>query len=183
VTPEAKREAMEAGADCFLAKPIEALRLLDEVRVLGAHSAEEGSRRIQAIVPAKPAPAPEQAAVVNLDTLKHLEELGSSPSFVEKLVGVFLADGGSLLERLEQALAARNYAEIRAILHAIKGSSASIGTDRLTRVCTAFGAHSDAELRLKAPALLRSLSDEFIEARGALERHLEQRRKSTGSAG
>ena len=35
----------------------------------------------------------------------------------------------------------------------MKGSSASIGTDRLTQLCGSLGKLSDAELRLQAPAL------------------------------
>src|SRR6185503_15004284 len=34
VTPEAKRECLEAGADAFLSKPIEAARLLEELQKL-----------------------------------------------------------------------------------------------------------------------------------------------------
>src|SRR5688572_21018122 len=40
VTPEAKREALEAGADTFLSKPIEALRLLDEIQRLAGSKPE-----------------------------------------------------------------------------------------------------------------------------------------------
>ena len=43
----------------------------------------------------------------------------------------------------------------------MKGSSASMGTDRLTATCSSLGSLSDAELRLQAPALLRTLSEEL----------------------
>jgi hypothetical protein len=62
----------------------------------------------------------------------------------------------------------------------MKGSSASMGTDKLTELCAALGRLSDAELRLQAPALLRSLSDELAAARGELERYLRDRQQSTG---
>jgi two-component system, sensor histidine kinase RpfC len=180
VTPEAKREALEAGADAFLGKPIEALRLLDEVHVLGTR--QEEPRRPETFVASRPArPAAAAAlAVVNTETLGHLEELGSSAAFVEKLIGVFLADNTVLIGRVEQALAGRNYPELRSLLHAMKGSSASMGTDRLTRVCATVGSLSDAELRLQAPALLRSLTEELGAARAALERYLQDKRQSSG---
>ena len=38
-----------------------------------------------------------------------------------------------ILERIEQVLAGRDYHEFRSLVHAMKGSSASMGTDRLTR--------------------------------------------------
>jgi two-component system sensor histidine kinase RpfC len=176
-TPEAKKEALEAGADAFLSKPIEAMRLLDEIQRLA------GAKPAAATAPAalfgRPAPAA-APAVVNAETLGHLEELGSSLAFVEKLIRVFVADSAAIMERIEKVLAARDYHEFRSLVHAMKGSSASMGTDRLTRTCGAFGSLSDGELRLQAPALLRTLSEEFGAARSQLEGYLLERRKSAG---
>jgi two-component system sensor histidine kinase RpfC len=179
VTPEAKREALEAGADSFLAKPIEALRLLDEIQRLAAAKPEAARALASAAVLQRPAipPAP---AVVNAETLGHLEELGSSLAFVEKLIRVFLSDSSAILERIEKVLAGRDYHEFRSLVHAMKGSSASMGTDRLTRTCNGLGSLSDAELRLQAPALLRTLGEEVAAARTQLERYLLERRKSAG---
>lgn len=176
-TPEAKKEALEAGADAFLSKPVEAMRLLDEMQRLAAAKPAAGAAPATLLARPSAVPAP---AVVNAETLGHLEELGSSLAFVEKLIRVFLADSAAIMERVEKVLAARDYHEFRSLVHAIKGSSASMGTDRLTRTCGTFGSLSDAELRLQAPALLRTLSDEFGAARSQLERYLLERRKSAG---
>ena len=176
-TPEAKREALEAGADAFLSKPIEAMRLLDEIqRLAGAKPAVASAPATLLTRPAAAA-AP---AVVNAETLGHLEELGSSLVFVEKLIRVFLSDAATIMERIEKVLAARDYHEFRSLVHAMKGSAASMGTDRLTRTCSSLGSLSDSELRLQAPALLRTLSDELGAARSQLERYLLERRKSAG---
>jgi two-component system, sensor histidine kinase RpfC len=177
VTPEAKREALEAGADAFLSKPIEALRLLDEIQRLAGQPAAARKAEAPAALPRAAAAAP---AVVNAETLGHLEELGSSLAFVERLIRVYLSDASGILERIEKALAARSYHEFRSLMHAMKGSSASMGTDRLTRTCSSLGDLSDAELRLQAPALLRTLSDEVAAARTQLERYLQERRQSAG---
>jgi two-component system, sensor histidine kinase RpfC len=177
VTPEAKREAMQAGADAFLGKPIEAIRLLEQIQALCVPRAE--------IAEAEPVAAPMAAvagrgpAVVNRETLGQLEELGSSPAFVEKLIGVFVADSDGLLERVERSLSARNAHEFRGALHAIKGSSASMGTDRLTAMCSALGRLSDAELRLQSTGIVRSLRGEVDAARAELEHYLKQRRSSS----
>jgi len=180
-TPVAKREALEAGADAFLPKPIEAIRLLEEIHTLCPAPtvemrAEPRRATLAAIGPRTEAPA--DAAVVNTETLEHLSELGSSRAFVEKLVDVFLADNAVLLERVEQALAARRYTEFRSLMHAAKGSSASMGTDRLTRLCDALGKLSDRELRLQAPSLLRSISEEFSAASTQLERYVREKQSS-----
>ena len=181
VTPEAKHEAFEAGADAFLPKPIEAIRLLEEIQNTVA-ATQPAERRIEPAVkalPPRPAPAGEPE-VVNRQTLGYLEELGTSAAFLEKLVGVFAADNASLLSRMEQALAGRNYSEFRAHLHALKGSAASMGADRLTHVCGVLGQHSDAQMRLQGPALLRGLSEELSVAGEALDRYLGERRRSSG---
>ncbi|MGQ0544109.1 MAG: ATP-binding protein [Betaproteobacteria bacterium] len=175
VTTEVKREALEAGADAFLGKPIEALRLLDEVQALCAAVAEPAGKAEPMGARATP---PHDAAVINTETLGHLEELGSSPAFVERLVGVFLADSTALLGRIERALAGRDCAEFRALLHAMKGSSASMGADRLTRICGTFGKLSDGEVRLQSPGLLRALSEELSAARAEMEQYVSSRRKS-----
>jgi HPt (histidine-containing phosphotransfer) domain-containing protein len=70
--------------------------------------------------------------------------------------------------------------EFRSLLHAMKGSSASMGTDRLTALCGNLGRLSDSELRLQATGLLRSVTEEFEAARGELERYLRERKRSTG---
>jgi HPt (histidine-containing phosphotransfer) domain-containing protein len=99
---------------------------------------------------------------------------------VEKLVRVFIADNTVLAHRVEQAIAARNHHEVRLHLHAIKGSAASMGTERLTRLCATMGALTDAEMRLQAPGLTRSLFEELAAARSELERYLRERRASSG---
>ena len=175
VTPEAKREALEAGADLFLSKPIEALRLLDEIQRLAS---KPDARRKDAPAAATPREAAASAPpVVNAETLADLEELGSSLAFVERLIKVFVSDSSGILERIEKVLAGRDFHEFRSLVHAMKGSSASMGTDRLTRACSSLGKLSDAELRLQAPALLRTLSEEVAAARAQLEHYLVERRK------
>ena len=178
-TPEARRECLEAGADAFLSKPVEAARLLDEIQSLaGAKVGEVAWPKRDEAPRAAPAAAP--AEIVNTETLAHLEALGSSPTFLEKLIGVYLADNTALLGKVEAALAARNLSEFRSALHALKGSSASMGTDRLTQFCTDLGKLSDAEIRLRSPGLVKSLASELAAARAELEGYLRNRQQSAG---
>jgi two-component system sensor histidine kinase RpfC len=177
VTLEAKKECLEAGADSFIPKPVETLRLLDELRNLTAGKSKDALRA--AAVTATPAPA--GAEVVNSETLAHLEDLGSTPDFLERLVGVFVADSLSLLAKMEASVAARNFGEFRNHLHAMKGSAASIGTERLTRLCATLGKCSDAELRLQSSSVVRSLNEEFAHGRSALERYVQDKRSRSAS--
>jgi two-component system sensor histidine kinase RpfC len=179
VTPEARRECMDAGADAFIAKPVEAARLLEELRSLCAGRLAEAAPASAATHQARPA-QPGAVAVINADTLADLEELGSSPAFMDKLIGVFVADNVTLMAKMESALAARNVAEFRSHLHAMKGSAASMGAERLTGFCRDMGRRSDAEIKLQIPSIVKTLRDELAATRESLERYLQERKKSTG---
>jgi len=180
-TAEAKKEAYDAGADSFLSKPVEALHLLEEVQNLA------GSRqpRQAAAVVVQKRPATERLAAagepptINTETLAYLEELGSSPAFVKKLCTVFEQDSLVLLERIEAAVAARNYDELRAHVHALKGSSAGIGTERLTRLCTRVSAYSNPQLRLQGAKVVDDLAQELAATRRELQRYLQQKQQSS----
>ncbi|MGE5128844.1 MAG: ATP-binding protein [Sphingomonadaceae bacterium] len=185
VTPEARRECLDAGADVFLAKPVEAARLLEQIQgmVAGKAVADVPQAPVQQAsprIPREPAAALEPTPVVNGETLAHLEELGSTPEFLEKLIGVYLTDSATLLAKVEAALASRNIQEFRAHLHAMKGSSASMGTDRLTALCSQLGKLSDAELRLQASGLFKSVSTELAAARAELQGYLRKNQQSAG---
>ena len=180
-TPEAKRECLEAGADAFIAKPVEAARLLEELQSQcearsGDAPGPVASRGRVAARVDRNGPLP----VINHDTLADLEELGSSPSFMDKLIGVFLADNATLITKIESALAARDVAKFQSHLHAMKGSAASMGAERLTGCCGEMGALSEAETKLQIPMLLKTLRDELSATRDSLERYLRERKKSTG---
>jgi two-component system sensor histidine kinase RpfC len=180
VTLEAKKECLEAGADSFIPKPVEALRLLDELRNLTSGKGKEAERTVQP-TGAATGMAPASAEPANAETLSHLEELGSTPDFLERLIGVFIADSQSLLAKMEASVAARNFGEFRSHLHAMKGSAASIGTERLTRLCATLEKYTDAELRLQSSGLMRSLNEEFELGRSALERYVQDKRSRSAS--
>ena len=184
VTPEARRESMEAGADAFMSKPVEALRLLEALeehaRAAGASTAGRAAAPQRAQAHAAAAPAGVASQVLNLETIGHLEELGSGREFIEKLFAVFISDNVALLKRLEGAFSSRNVAEVRNLLHAMKGSAASMGAERLTQRCTAIGRLSDGEIRLQSAGALSALTEEFDAVRDAVSNILESRRKMTG---
>ena len=98
--------------------------------------------------------------------------------FLERLIGVFVADNEILIEKVHASVAARAFVDFRNHLHAMKGSAASMGAERLTRVCNDLGKLSDAELRLQSPQLVKSLEEELAAAREALQRYLKSQRQS-----
>src|SRR5215831_11696396 len=97
VTEEARREATEAGADLYLTKPVQATKLLEALATLTAPQEVVASAATRA--PAEASAVPEVAAVGVLDyeQLTLLEGLGSRSDFMERLIGVFIADSAALM--------------------------------------------------------------------------------------
>jgi two-component system sensor histidine kinase RpfC len=181
VTTEARQESLEAGADAFLPKPIEAMKLLEGIQELVETGVGAPSVPVEKLH--QPAAAGGQsestahAQVLNQETLAQLEALGS-PGFLERLIGVFLADNEVLIQKVQSSVAARNFIEFRNHLHAMKGSAASMGAERLTRICNDQGKLTDAQLRLQSLQVVKTLEHELTAAREALERHIREKRRS-----
>jgi two-component system sensor histidine kinase RpfC len=182
-TAEARRECLEAGADAFMSKPVEALRLLEGIQeAAGGVGApvEVPARPALRPVAVPPASAAPSVLVLNHETLGHLEELGAGREFLERLFGVFDSDNRALLKKIEVSLVSRNAAEFRNLLHAMRGSGASMGAERLARACTMMGKLSDGEIKLQSVGLMRTLNEEFDAVRDAMQNYLAERRESAG---
>ncbi len=180
VTPEAKSEAIEAGADAFLGKPIEATRLLESIGDLCARRKPQ-TVQVAPLRSVRPAVIEESGVpVLNTETIGLLEELGSGSDFMEKLISAFVKDTQQVLRRLEFDPGYLPSGEFRSLVHALKGSVSSVGADRLTASCNRIGSLTDAEIRIQGAGLARSLREEFDQVRQALDEYLARSRRSAG---
>ncbi|MCC6473582.1 MAG: response regulator [Burkholderiales bacterium] len=176
VTPEARIECLEAGADAFLTKPVEAPRLLDAIADLVRGAESRPILPAVAPSPRQAQPVPAAPAVLNLETVALLEELGSDGDFMERLISAFLSDTQHVMRRLDEERGRLAPGEMRVLVHSLKGSVSSIGADRLTHACAAVGAMSDAEFRMQGAAVARTLREEFDAVSAALRDYLAARR-------
>lgn len=65
----------------------------------------------------------------------------SNPDFVVEVVALFFEDAEKLLNQLEKEIGQENnvdFKRVDALVHQLKGSSSSIGAQRVQRVCIAF---------------------------------------------
>jgi hypothetical protein len=62
----------------------------------------------------------------------------------------------------------------------MKGSGASLGTERLVQACDAMRGIGEAELRRRGAEALQEMRADFDLTRAALERYLENRISSSG---
>ncbi|XP_077228492.1 histidine-containing phosphotransfer protein 4-like [Tasmannia lanceolata] len=76
------------------------------------------------------------------EQLTQLEELqdDENPNFAEEVVTLFYKDSSKLLVNIEQALEKRplDFSKLDTYMHQFKGSSSSIGANRLKNECTLF---------------------------------------------
>jgi len=171
VTEEARQEAIANGADVFLTKPIQAARLLDAIAKLSqpAETVPQTRAELQ--------PAAETASgLLNYETLGLLEGLGSRSDFMEKLIRVFSDDNAALIDKMEEAVAAKRFGELRSLLHALKGSAGSIGADELARTCSRIHALTEVELRARGLQHVGKIRADFDIARAELTAYLQKRK-------
>jgi two-component system sensor histidine kinase RpfC len=180
VTEESRREAAEAGADLYLTKPIQATRLLEALITL-CPSADAVVAPAGARAPAEPAaPATSGAAMLDYDQLALLEGLGSRSDFMERLVGVFISDSAALIDKMDIALDAKRFGELRSLVHALKGSAGSIGAEQLTRTCSELQELAEGDLRLRGKTHLGRLRSDLDRTRAELTDYLRKRKSSAG---
>ncbi|MFM9972295.1 MAG: ATP-binding protein, partial [Burkholderiales bacterium] len=180
VTPEIKQEAAAAGADEFLSKPIEATRLLDAIAEICVGVQNSPVSHIEAPPRRSRVSIANAPAILNLDTIAMLEELGSDGEFMGKLIDAFIKDSLHILSRLERNSETMSTSEFRTLLHALKGSVASVGADRLTKYCNRIGGMSDQEVKSQMSELSRGLGEEFDAVQLALTEYLRRLNQNAG---
>jgi HPt (histidine-containing phosphotransfer) domain-containing protein len=118
--------------------------------------------------------------VLDYEQLTLLEGLGSRSDFMERLIGVFIQDSGALMDKMDAAVDGRRFAELRSLVHSLRGSAGSIGAERLTRACGRLQECAEGELRLRGKVHLRELRDDLDQTRTELTDYLRKRKSSAG---
>ncbi len=183
VTAETQAECLAAGIDCFLPKPIQIEKLLDALDTLisrhGIAPPRPTAQRIPSVTPIMLQPL-DGEVVLNFATLAELDALGQDRRFVDGVVAGFITDNQQLMARLLHALQNQELAEVRDLLHAIKGSAMSIGAMSVRTHCALMEGLTDAELRHDPMRVVVALRDAFGQLLVALQGFQQQRgQKST----
>nr|PNR36093.1 hypothetical protein PHYPA_021943 [Physcomitrium patens] len=99
----------------------------------------------------------------------------SSPDFVEEVVTLFFDDTEKLLENLTESLKTDpvDFKVVDGHVHQFKGSSSSIGAQRVKNVCVAFRHCCDAEDKKGCVDHLAKVKEEFNDVRSKLRKMLE----------
>ncbi len=139
LTADATREAMdaciEAGANAYLTKPVDARRLLDTVGELAGVAAS--SRQNGATGPVATLSATSSKGTVRIDeyALDNLRQLGAGTEFIKELIEGFARDGERIMAELDAATVAQDYSRFRDAVHGLKGSAGELGGAQLVELC------------------------------------------------
>ena len=133
-TTEALNECKDANIDSYLTKPINVSKLLEAIETLSDKTAEEQSFK-------KPDRPSSQNAdvndiqILNYATLAEIKDLSTDNSFISTLINNFIIDTEEQLKVMEYAISEKKYESYREHVHALKGSSGSIGAMKLHSYC------------------------------------------------
>jgi len=168
-TPEAKEASLQAGANAFLTKPIEARALLETIALL--------SRKPGIVEPKKQRKKPlatmagntiTESPWYNENALHELSMLGDDPSFIQSLVANFIKDGEKHVDAINSSML-DDYLEYRESLHALKGSATELGAEKLVEICQKGEALKPYDIGTdKIKALVHQLEHDFTSTVSAL---------------
>ena len=148
---EHEARCFEAGMNGWLPKPVDAGELAS---VLELHLGWPARTRMAG------------DGTIDATVVQHLTALGEpdDPSFFPRLVSSFRAAGEQTLSGVRATLKSGDLVKLRALMHRLRGSAATIGAMRLSRACERW-------MRTGVPvaADLRSLQAELDQACAALD--------------
>jgi two-component system sensor histidine kinase RpfC len=169
-TTEALNECKDANIDSYLTKPINVSKLLETLEILSDKTAEEQSFKNP------DSPSLQNADVNDIQILDYavlaeIKDLSTDNGFISMLINNFIIDTEEQLKVMEYAISEKLYESYREHVHALKGSSGSIGAMKLHSYCKdeQQSYSNDSEYI----ASLKSISTIFSETKLSLLNYVE----------
>jgi HPt (histidine-containing phosphotransfer) domain-containing protein len=155
--------------DAYLAKPIDAVKLVDLVESLGGRDV---NRRPTAMVPdpnvrSSLAGADGQNTVIDYDG--SLKRLGGDVELFKEFVRVFDEDSPGLLAEMRRALASRDGANLERAAHSLKGLASNFGARTTVTLAGQLEESAIAQRWSEAAHVLAVLTSEMARLHAALD--------------
>ncbi len=164
VSPEDKRECLDAGMDDYIGKPV---KLNDLKRILSRwvpSQVSEDSEISNTFIK-----GPEKSVILDEEVLSSLRNLQGEDkkSFLTDLFTIFLKGSKLDIAVIENGINVGDAEKIRKAAHALKGSSATLGGTQFSEICRQVehlaGQNNLEEIRRMQPEMTRRYR-EFVKA-------------------
>jgi len=147
-----REKCLAAGMNDYLTKPV---HLSDLDGVL-----QRALLKVHPVPRATPDPGEgvlDQAVIAGLRELREPNQ--ADP--LKELIELFLRDGRSRLQKIEQGIRENDAAGVAAAAHTFKGSSSNLGAGRLAALCKSLEKHAKTAELTEAANILLDLRNEF----------------------
>jgi two-component system sensor histidine kinase RpfC len=171
VTPEAAAEALAAGMDACLTKPVQPATLL---RAIKEHVASRPARAPVERSPMPIASTASRSSIMDESLLVELEQLGGR-DFVLDLVEEFFSDADHLVSELRDAAALGDVHRFRLEAHGLQSASANVGAKTVHEICIGWRHITSADLSRSGRDQVEHLARELERTRSMLRKYLLQK--------
>jgi len=167
-TPETRAACIEAGADEYLTKPVEARKLLEAVdrlvtaeeTVLG-RSVEDEEEGTVTRISDHPRYKVDAQPVIDWPVIRQLIQYGAGDDFVMEIYRDFVADTKQLFDSMEEAVTDIDVGAFRNRVHALRSSSGNMGAAVVARLCGEVLGTDQADLEQNSQYYCSRLQDAF----------------------
>jgi two-component system sensor histidine kinase RpfC len=177
-TPEARQESLDAGANAFLAKPIQIdmfLGTLDRL-VQKFHAIHPPLIKLKNMSHSNAVLLTRaNEPILNMQALGDLEHVSKDRIFLDDLIVEFIYENKKSLIFLEKAMLAGNQEKVKDIVHSIKGSALSIGAVALKMMCRRLEKLGKAELETHPEEIIQQFKHTFSLLCEQLEEYRQKR--------
>jgi len=177
-TPEARQESLDAGANAFLAKPIQIDMFLGTLErlVQQFHAIHPPMTKLKNISHSNAVLLTRaNEPILNMQALSDLENVSKDRLFLDDLIIEFIYENKKSLIFLEKALLAGNQEKIKDIVHSIKGSALSIGAVALKMMCRRLEKLGKADLETHPEEIIQQFKHAFSLLCEQLEEYRQKR--------
>ncbi len=158
-----RERCLQAGADDYVSKPI---RVADLFAAIGR--AVNLEKRSPQAAPQQPESSPADLAEA-LDLESALDRVEGDRDLLEELVRLFIEHYLVAMKEIRQAFGARDVHRIQLLAHTMKGSSGSLGANRVSQAALALETHVRSGSLGRAGELIDDLQQELERVLPALE--------------